>query len=128
MEKVKGQRTAICEGITLPKRNLPAFDDFIAKGRLMKANEESMDKLATDMAKCHITLVQWGCESELNELNSSQTLLDEFKRSPVNLQRKFGEKVAVNLIGYAVTFVQLLSDLGRCRMRSLAVRRDLNFA
>ena len=59
MEKIKGLRTAICKGITLPKRNLPAFDDFIAKGPLMKA-EESMDKPATDMAKCHITLVQWG--------------------------------------------------------------------
>jgi len=74
----------------------------------MKA-EESMDKPATDMAKCHITLVQWGYESELNELNSSQTLLDVFKRLPVNLQRKFDVKVAVNLIGYAPTFVQLLS-------------------
>ena len=59
MEKIKGLRTAICKGITLPKRNLPAFDDFIAKGPLMKA-EESMDKPAADMAKCHITLVQWG--------------------------------------------------------------------
>jgi len=60
MEKIKGLRIAICEGITLPKRNLPAFDDFIAKGPLMKVDEESMDKPATDMAKCHITLVQWG--------------------------------------------------------------------
>jgi len=74
VEKIKGLRTAICEGITLLKRNLPAFDNFIAKGPLMKADEESMDKLATDMAKCHITLVQWGYESKLNELNSSQTL------------------------------------------------------
>jgi len=48
-DKVKGLRTAICEGITLPKRNLPAFDDFIAKGPL-KAGEESMDKPATDMS------------------------------------------------------------------------------
>jgi len=55
--------------ITLPKLNLPAFDGFIAKGPL---KAESMDKLATDMAKYHITLVQWGYESELNELNSSQ--------------------------------------------------------
>ena len=28
------------------------------------------------MVKCHITLLQWGYESELNELNSSLTLLD----------------------------------------------------
>ena len=83
MEKIKGLRTAICEGITLLKRNLPAFDDFIAKGPLMKADEKSMDKPATDMAKCHITLVQCGYESELNELNSSRTLLDVFKRLPV---------------------------------------------
>jgi len=71
IEKIKGLRTAICEGITLPKRNLPAFDDFIAKRPLMKAGKESMDKLATNMAKCHITHVQWGYVSELNELNSS---------------------------------------------------------
>jgi len=108
IEKIKGLRTAICEGITLPKRNLPAFDDFIAKGHLMKAGKESMDKLATNMAKFHITLVQRGYESELNELNSSKTLLDVFKRMAVNLQRKFDEKVAVNLTGYAATFVQLL--------------------
>jgi len=36
MEMIKGLRTAICEGVTLPKRNLPAFDDFIAKGPQMK--------------------------------------------------------------------------------------------
>jgi len=108
MEKIKGLRTAICDRITLPKRNLPAFDDFIAMGPLTKA-EECMDKPATDMAKCHITLVQRGYESELNELNSSQTLLYVFKRLPVNLQTKFDEKVAVKLIGYAPTFVQLLS-------------------
>jgi len=106
-ETIKGLRTTICEGITLPKRKLPAFDDSFAKGPL-KADKESMDKLASDMVKRHITLVQWGYESELNEMNSSPTLLDVFKRLPVNLQRKFCEVVAINLIGYVATFLQLL--------------------
>ena len=44
--------------------------DSITKGPPIKADRESLDKLATDMANCHITLVQWGYNSELN---SSQT-------------------------------------------------------
>ena len=80
--------------------------DSITKGPPIKADRESLDKLATDMANCHITLVQWGYDSELH---SSQTLLDVFKRSPVHLQRKFSDKVDVYSIGYAATFSQLLS-------------------
>ena len=80
--------------------------DSITKGPPIKADRESLDKLATDMANCHITLVQWGYDSELN---SSQTLLDVFKRLPVHLQRKFSDKVDVYSIGYAATFSQLLS-------------------
>jgi len=34
--------------------------DSITKGPPIKADGESLDKLATDMANCHITLVQWG--------------------------------------------------------------------
>ena len=49
--------------------------DSITKGPQIKADRESLDKLATDMANYHITLVQWGYDSELN---SSQTLLDVF--------------------------------------------------
>ena len=79
--------------------------DSITKGPPIKADRESLDKLATDMANCHITLVQWGYDSELN---SSQTLLDVFKRLPVHLQRKFSDEVVYS-IGYAVTFSQLLS-------------------
>ena len=77
--------------------------DLITKGPPIEA--ENLDMLASDMGNCYITLVQWGYFSELN---SSQTLLDVFKRMPVNLQRNFGEKVAVNLTGHAATLVQLL--------------------
>jgi len=80
--------------------------DSITKGPPIKADRESLDKLATDMANCHITLVQWGYDSELN---SSLTLLDVFKRLPVHLQRKFSGKVDVYSIGYAATFSPLLS-------------------
>jgi len=80
--------------------------DSITKGPPIQADRESLDKLATDMANCRITLVQWGYDSELN---SSQTLLDVFKRLPVHLQRKFSVKVDVYSIGYAATFSQLLS-------------------
>jgi len=50
--------------------------DSIAKGPPIKVDRESLDKLATDMANCHMTLVQW----DDSELNSSQTLLDVFNR------------------------------------------------
>jgi len=58
------------------------------------------------MANYHITLVQWGYDSELN---LSQTLLDVFTWLPVHLQRKFRNKVDAYSIGYAATFSQLLS-------------------
>jgi len=80
--------------------------DSITKGPPIKTDRESLDKLATDMANCHITLVQWGYDSELN---LSQTLLDVFKRLPVHLMRKCSDKVNVYSIGYAATFSQLLS-------------------
>ena len=53
-----------------------------------------LSKLA---AKCYNTRVQWSYDSELN---SSQTLLDVFKRLPMHLQRKFSDKVDVALSGY----------------------------
>ena len=40
LETIKGLRTTICEGITPPKRKLPAFNDSIGKG-LLKADKES---------------------------------------------------------------------------------------
>ena len=86
--------------------------DSITKEPPIKADRESLDKLATDMPNCHITLVQWGYDSELD---SSQTLLDVFKRLPVHLQRKFSDKVDVYSIGYAATFSQLLSFVEEAR-------------
>jgi len=58
------------------------------------------------MANCHITSVRRGYDSKFT---SSQILLYVFKRLPMNLQRKFCDKVDVTSIGYAATFYQLLS-------------------
>ena len=37
--------------------------DCITKGPSVKADKDSLEKLATDMFNCHITLVQWGYDS-----------------------------------------------------------------
>ena len=78
--------------------------DSITKGSPIKADEESMVKLANDMANCCNKLVHWGY---LSELNSSQTLLYVLKRLPTHLQRKFCDIVDIVSIGYAAAFSQL---------------------
>ena len=67
--------------------------DCITKGPSVKADKDSLENLARDMFNCHTTLVQWAYDSGLN---SSQTLLDVFKRLPIHLQRKFSDRVDVN--------------------------------
>ena len=58
------------------------------------------------MYNCQITLEAWGYGSELN---SSQTLVDVFRRLPIHLQRKLSDRIDINPVGHATTFSQMLS-------------------
>jgi len=77
-----------------------AYLDCITRGQTVKSDKQSLDRFASELHNCGVTMKARGFESEID---SSQTLRNMFKRLRLHLQLKFNDRVNLHSEGSFAT-------------------------